>query len=162
MCMVDVKSRGRARVGDRRADRGLAAGERFGSGAQDRSGRWRIDQRGSGWACHRSTAFRGCFKTRYAQRGRQKRRSEYIPTLSVRFNWRLTGKEPRRVAPNYRRSLCPERYLLFQPQRSSAPHLKLTLPTKAARNFPANYVAGGASKSASTELNRMAQFPRRA
>lgn len=31
-----------------------ASGERFGSGAQDHSGHWRIDQRGSGRACSRS------------------------------------------------------------------------------------------------------------
>ena len=49
-----VKSRGRARVGDRRADRGLAAGARRGPGAQDHSGHWRVDQRGLGRACSRS------------------------------------------------------------------------------------------------------------
>jgi len=49
-----VESRGRARVGDRRADRGLATGERCGPGAQDHSGHWRVDQRGLGRACFRS------------------------------------------------------------------------------------------------------------
>ena len=39
------------------------------------------------------------------------------------------------LRPHYRRSLCPERFLLFQPWLCSAPHLKLPLPTKAARSL---------------------------
>src|SRR5271155_2777240 len=38
-----------------------------------------------------------------------------IPTLTIGIGWRLSGEEPRQASPHYRRSLCPERFLLFQP-----------------------------------------------